>query len=458
MPEPARNPFLRGALPAIFARTALPIIFVMGMNGLLTVVDALFLGHFAGEAALAAVTLIFPLYMLIVALATLVASGMASILARLLGAGRRDAAREIFARAHWLALAAGVALIALHALLGGALVVRVAGADPALAAPAALYLRILVLFAPLQFLLAVNSDALRSEGRAGFMAAASLLVSLGNIAFDYLLIARLDLGVAGSAFGTVLAQALALGIILAARARGGMALGLPALRRNATLAGSGGMLALGAPQSLGFLGIALVSSAILLRLQTLALPDYPATVAAYGIVTRVLTFAFLPLLGLSQAMQSIVGNNHGAGLAERVRGAVRLALGCAFVYGAAVEALAMGFAAPIGGLFVADPRVIAEVAAILPVMVTLYVLTGPHMMVAAWFQALGDAPRAALLGLAKPYLFTLPLIVLLPHLLGPRAIWWAMPGAEALLALLTLAVLWRAIRARNPARARAVRP
>ena len=93
MSEPARNPFLRGALPAIFARTALPIIFVMGMNGLLTVVDALFLGHFAGEAALAAVTLIFPLYMLIAALATLVASGMASILARLLGAGRLDAAR-----------------------------------------------------------------------------------------------------------------------------------------------------------------------------------------------------------------------------------------------------------------------------------------------------------------------------------------------------------------------------
>lgn len=458
MSDPVRNPFLHGPLPAIFARTALPIIFVMGMNGLLTVVDALFLGHFAGEAALAAVTLIFPLYMLIVALATLVASGMASILARLLGAGRRDAARDIFARAHWLALAAGLVLIALHAPLGGVLVGRVTGGDAALAAPAALYLRLLVLFAPLQFVLAVNSDALRCEGRAGFMAAASLVVSLGNIAFDYLLIARLDLGVAGSALGTVLAQALALGIILRARARGGMGLGLPALRRNATVAGWGGMLALGAPQSLGFLGIALGSSAILLMLQTLELPDYPATVAAYGIVTRVLTFAFLPLLGLSQAMQSIVGNNHGAGLAARARGAVRLALGCALVYGAMVEAVAMGFAAPIGALFVSDPRVIAEVAAILPVMVTLYALTGPHMMVAAWFQALGDAPRAALLGLAKPYLFTLPLTVLLPHLFGARAIWWAMPGAEALLALLTLAVLRHAVRAGRLARTGTVRP
>lgn len=458
MSDPVRNPFLHGPLPAIFARTALPIIFVMGMNGLLTVVDALFLGHFAGEAALAAVTLIFPLYMLIVALATLVASGMASILARLLGAGRRDAARDIFARAHWLALAAGLVLIALHAPLGGALVGRVTGGDAALAAPAALYLRLLVLFAPLQFVLAVNSDALRCEGRAGFMAAASLVVSLGNIVFDYLLIARLDLGVAGSALGTVLAQALALGIILRARARGGMGLGLPALRRNAIVAGWGGMLALGAPQSLGFLGIALGSSAILLMLQTLELPDYPATVAAYGIVTRVLTFAFLPLLGLSQAMQTIVGNNHGAGLAARARGAVRLALGCALVYDAMVEAVAMGFAAPIGALFVSDPRVIVEVAAILPVMVTLYALTGPHMMVAAWFQALGDAPRAALLGLAKPYLFTLPLTVLLPHLFGARAIWWAMPGAEALLALLTLAVLRHAVRAGRLARTGAVRP
>jgi Na+-driven multidrug efflux pump len=93
------NSFLTGPLGPIYARTALPIIFVMGMNGALAVVDALFLGHFAGADALAAVTLMFPLYMLIVALATLVSSGMSSILARHLGAGRTGGARRLSRRA-----------------------------------------------------------------------------------------------------------------------------------------------------------------------------------------------------------------------------------------------------------------------------------------------------------------------------------------------------------------------
>ena len=85
MPANPSNTFLQGPLGAIYVRTALPIIFVMGMNGLLAVADALFLGRYVGPDALAAVTLMFPVYMLIVALSTLVASGMSSLLARHLG-------------------------------------------------------------------------------------------------------------------------------------------------------------------------------------------------------------------------------------------------------------------------------------------------------------------------------------------------------------------------------------
>ncbi len=84
--DPA-NAFLRGSLPALFLRTAAPIILIMATSGLLTVVDAYFLGEYVGPDALAAVTLMFPAFMLLAAFSTLVASGMASMLARLLGAG-----------------------------------------------------------------------------------------------------------------------------------------------------------------------------------------------------------------------------------------------------------------------------------------------------------------------------------------------------------------------------------
>ena len=113
MTDVRKNRFTEGSLGTIYVRTALPIIFVMAMNGLLSVTDAVFLGFYVGPDALAAVTLMFPFYMLIVALSTLVANGMSSLLARALGAGDHDRARTIFAGAHGLALGLGLILIVL---------------------------------------------------------------------------------------------------------------------------------------------------------------------------------------------------------------------------------------------------------------------------------------------------------------------------------------------------------
>jgi len=107
MSDTPPNTFTDGALGTIYMKTALPIIFVMGMTGLLSLADALFLGIYVGPDALAAVTLMFPVYMLIVALSTLVANGMSSLLARSLGAGDLDGARATFAGAHGLVLSDG---------------------------------------------------------------------------------------------------------------------------------------------------------------------------------------------------------------------------------------------------------------------------------------------------------------------------------------------------------------
>ncbi|MBI1416239.1 MAG: MATE family efflux transporter [Limimaricola sp.] len=440
----ADNPYLNRPLPALFARTALPIILLMAVNGMLSVADALFLGRYAGPSALAAVTLAFPLYMLVVATATIVASGMASLLARQLGAGNHDAAQATFAGAQVLALAAAAVLGMAYLAAGRPLIALAAGANPALAPLAATYLGLTVVFSPLFVLLAVQSDALRSEGRVGFMALAGLLVTLANIGFDYLLIAVAGLGVAGAAWGTAAAQALALALVLIFRARG-----YAVLRPGLRGAGTGqwrAMLALGAPQGLSFIGMALGASAILAALQLAHAPHYATTVTAYGIVTRVMTFAILPLLGLSQAMQTITGHAHGAGQKARAGASLGLALILALAFCATVEGLAMTQAARIGAIFVTDPAVVAEVAAIMPVMVTLYLLSGPHLMLAGHFQAVGDAPRAALMGLTKPYLFALPLSLALPLAFGPGAVWWTPPLAEALLAVVAILVLVRAHR------------
>jgi putative MATE family efflux protein len=405
------------------------------------VADALFLGHYVGPEALAAVTLIFPVYMLIVALATLVSSGMSSLLARHLGARRFADARRVFAGAHGLALLIGTGLILAFAVFGPKMVWLAAGGSESLTQMGLTYLQITTTFAPLLFVLSVNSDALRNEGRVGFMAAMSLLVSLANIVFNYLLIGVFDLGVAGSAYGTAMAQALAFAIIVTFRFRGATRLRPSALLRHGVMHSWTRILALGAPQSLNFVGLALGSAAIMAALQMVDSPHYGETVSAYGVITRVMTFAFLPLLGLSHAMQTITGNNYGARAWERSNSSLTIAMVTAFVYCAALQGLMTIFAAEIGRAFVDDPAVVAEVARILPVVIALFFLSGPLMMIATYFQAIGEAVRAALLGLAKPYLFAIPLTFALAGWFGEPGVWRAGPLAEALLLALTLAVL-----------------
>jgi len=159
--------------------------------------------------------------------------------------------------------------------------------------------------------------------------------------------------------------------------------------------------------------------------------------------------ALLPLLGLSQAMQAIVGNNVGAGLADRAERMLRLGLLVALAYCLAIEVLLVGLARPIGAAFVDNDAVIADVARIMPVMVAMYVFSGPLIMLGSYFQAIGDAGRAAILGLAKPYLFTMPLVALNASIFGEPGIWFATPTAEALLLAVALLVLWRASRQRT---------
>ena len=187
------NPFLTTPIGRMFWSNALPLAVVMSMGGILNVVDGIFVGRFIGPEALAAVSLAFPVVMVLTALATLVGGGMSSLMARHLGAGDHAAAGRIFAGAHGLVLVITAVVIVFWALLGGAFVEVMAG-EPSVAGLAQDYLRILVLGVPVQLLLGLHADALRNEGRAGVIAGLSVLVNLINIGANWLGIVVLGLG------------------------------------------------------------------------------------------------------------------------------------------------------------------------------------------------------------------------------------------------------------------------
>lgn len=432
------NTFLTGWLPAVFIKTAAPIVAITTVNGLFTVVDAYFLGAYVGPDALSAVSLIFPGLMLLVALQSLVSNGMASILARRLGAGDRQGAHQVFTGAHTLALAVTLVLNLVYWTLGRQIIDAGAAGNAAVAEGAMLFMGAMIAFAPVSFFLSLHLDGLRCEGKIGFMTLVTLSASLLNIFANWLFMAVMHWGVLGSAVGSIAAQFVCLAAVLAYRQRRPAAL-RPSL--ETALTDWRGIATFGAPMSLGFIGISLASAAILINVSLWSVHDHVATIAAYGIITRIMTFTYLPLLGLSIALQTIAGNNHGAGLRLRVGQSLQIAMLSALVYCTLVEITVELLAGRLGAVFVADPAIIAEVRRILPWTIGAYFLFGQMLILSSYFQSIGDAPRAAIFGLSRPYLLTLPLTFLLPLIFGEQGIWMVPVFAEAGMFILAFLVL-----------------
>ncbi|MFW2541449.1 MATE family efflux transporter [Primorskyibacter sp. 2E107] len=432
--NPSENRFLTAPPSRLFLTNAGPMMIVMGMNGLLTVVDAAFLGRFVGAEALAAVSGVFPVVMITIALSSLVGGGMASLLARHLGQGDTRAAMAVFAQAHRLALAVALLAMAVFWLGGAALVTALANGAPGIAQMAWTYTVILIMALPVQLWLAVHADAGRTEGRAGLMALLSMGVALANLGLNYMLIVRMGFGVAGSAWGTVLAQGLGLLVLLGLRLRSRGMLPLSGLLKARWVGDWRALLTLGAPVSLGFIGIALVSGCVIAMLRLTAGEAYAAQMAAYGIVTRIFSLTFLPIMAMALATQSIVGHNAGAGMYRRSDAALRLALVAAAFYGAAVEAGLLLMQGRAGALFVAAPEVIVQVGAILRPMVALYVFAGPVLVLALYFQAIGQPGRSAALSLIKPFALAPLLIFALGRIWGLDGLFLAFPIADAVVA------------------------
>jgi Na+-driven multidrug efflux pump len=352
---------------------------------------------------------------------------MSSILARHLGAGRRDEARQTFTGAHLLALGVVAAVYLIFFTLGRVAISAGAGGAPAVAANAELFMTIMVVFSPIGYFLSLNIDGLRCEGRLGFMTALTLTGTVLNICFNWLFMGGFGWGVAGSAFGSILAQSISLLVVVIFRWR---TPGVLKLARPGPVTEWRQMLALGMPASFGFLGISLNSAAVISNIRIWEGEHYVAVIAAYGVVTRLLTFAYLPMMGVNIAFQTISGNNYGARLMGRTNDSLKLALVAVALYCGLIQLVALLFAPALGAFFAEDPAVAAQVARILPWTTFVYVLCGLPVILSGYFQSIGEAGRAGILGLGRTYLFSIPLLFVLPHVFGEPGIWMAAPAAD----------------------------
>jgi putative MATE family efflux protein len=304
-------------IPQLTWRIALPASVGMFFNTMFNFVDTYCAGLLSTEA-LAALSLSFPLFFLLISIGSGLSQGATALLANALGANDRAAARSIFAQSLLFAVVIGLILSGLG-WLGAPSLFRWLGAEGSYLDLAVTYMRV-ILCGGVFFVLVMTLNAgLVAQGETrvyrnvlitGFFANCLL-----NPIFMWGWLGMPAMGVGGIALATVFVQ-IGSSLYLWQRLRfSELFRTLPRNLFRPDLAVLRQIVAQSVPSALNMMTIALGILVITWFVQHFG----SAAVAATGIATRIEQMILLPVIGLSSAVLSIVGQNHGAGLSARVR-------------------------------------------------------------------------------------------------------------------------------------------
>jgi putative MATE family efflux protein len=427
----------------LLVRLSLPASVAMIVTALYNLVDSVFVGRGVGVEAIGGLTIAFPFQMLVMAFAMMIGTGAASVVSRSLGAGNRERAYRAAGNAMVAALGFGLTVTVLGRIFLSPLL-QIFGATAVLSGYARDYLTVILTgTAFISFAMATN-NLVRAEGRAAVAMTTMILGAVVNILLDPLFIFAFKMGIRGAALATVISQALSFAFLLFFFASGRSSLQV----RLRHLLPEAGVLReifiLGFPalirQGVGSVLVILVNN---------GLGRYGGDIyiSVFGLVFRILHFVLMPILGIVQGSQPIIGYNFGAGSIDRVKRAVRLSVSVSTLLAAAGFLFLVTLSGPVFRLFSSDPALAEAGVPVLRLMILILPLVGLQMIGATYFQAVGKARPALFLGLSRQVIFLLPLVILLPRLFGLWGVFSAFPAADFLSSIVTGVWLLKDVRA-----------
>ena len=427
---------------------AVPTIVSMLVSSIYNMADTYFVSKL-GTSASGAVGIVFSLMAIIQAVGFTVGMGSGSWISRLLGAHKTGEASEVAASGFYLSIALGT-LLAVVGLARLDDLMRLLGASDTILPYARDYAKYILLAAPVMSASFVLNNILRAEGKAKF---AMIGISVGgilNCGLDPLFIFGFGWGIAGAAIATALSQLVSFVILLAVFISGRTItkVGVARVARRPKIYVE--IVKNGLP-SFCRQGLASVST-IALNVGAAVYGD--AAVAAMAIVGKIFMFIFSIILGVGQGYQPVVGYNYGARKYDRVRTAFFFTLKVTTAIMTACAVAGFAAAAAAMRLFIAaDPEVVAIGAKALRFQcLTMPILT-LGVMCNMTFQSIGKSWTATFLSSLRQGVYFLPLILVLPRLLGLIGVQATQPIADVFTFATCLPLIIRFFRQLEAARA-----
>jgi len=429
----------------LLAKLSIPTTIGMLVNSLYNIVDTIFIGKGVGTLAIAAIGIVFPIQMIIMALAQLIGLGSASIISRNLGKKEYERAGLVAGNSFIAITVLGI-IISVVVFMFMNPILRLFGATENILPYARDYLFIVAFgFVFFPFLVSTN-NLIRAEGDAKNSMIILLLATVSNIILDPIFIFVFKLGIKGAAYATIIAQFIGFtyAILYYLRKKSSIPIKIHHFRLKFSVIKE--MI------SLGFASfIRQVSASFLIVLVNNSLRVYggDVAIAAYSVVNRIVMFVTMPLFGIVAGVQPMIGYNYGAMRMSRVKKSLKVSVLSTVVIGLFFSILFLVFPTPIISLFSNDPELISSGAFPLRMIILLFSMIGFQFIGAGFFQSIGKARPSIILSLTRQVLYLLPLILLLPLLWGVNGIWIAFPIADLLAIITTGIFLYREIKKIN---------
>lgn len=419
---------------------SLPSMVSMFANAIYNIIDTIFVGRGVGSLGIAAVAIVLPIIAIISSFAHMIGIGTSTLISRKLGKGDVQEVNAIAGNGFLLIILVGFFFSTIGLLFTDP-IMRAFGATENILPYAHDYGQI-VFVGMLWFPFCVGtSNYLRAEGFAREAMIAMLLGILVNTVLDYIFIFPLNMGIRGAALATIIGKFATLLYLIwyffSSRSIIFIKIRYFKLQKHILKPSlSVGLSGFGMRSSSSFANIVLN--------HTLGALGGDTAIAIFGIIYKTTLFFGMPLFGLNQGMQPIVGYNFGAEKYDRVKQTVKLVIKYSLIYGLIAVVFFEVFAQGIFSLFTDEKELLKQGPRALRIVVMMMWLMGVTTMSMGIHQAMGQAKQAFILAIQRWILIITPLILILPNIkdLGIDGVWIAFPSADFVAAIVSLIILY----------------
>ncbi len=421
-------------------RFSVPAVVGMLMHALYNVVDRIFIGRAVGSIGIAGISVAFPMMMILMAFAMLIGIGATSLISIRLGQQKRGEAEKVLGNAVVLFVLISVVLTMLgQVFMTPILTMFGAGAD--ILPYSREYLEIILVGTVFQSIGFGMNNFIRGEGNPNIAMATMLIGALLNVVLDPLFIFGFGMGIRGAAIATVISQAVSAAWVLWYFLGGKSLLKIHwvsfRLERGIVL----NIMAVGsAPFAMQLAGSVIIS----LFNHQLRIYGGTTAVSVMGIVFSIMMLILMPVVGIAQGAQPIIGYNYGARKFPRVIQTVWLAALVATGVTLTGFLVTMLFPSGIIALFNRNDAELMDLGShALRVFFIMLPIIGFQIVGAHYFQAAGKPRQAILLNLLRQVFILIPALLILPRFFGLYGVWIAGPVSDLGASLLTgLCLFW----------------